>query len=78
MSLNRYIVKKLLKKKDLFIKYKKEIEKGIIRIIDSSPDEFIFQYIIIKDICEGILEKCNDKNNNLRFIRWCSCRKEYC
>ena len=78
MSLNHVIVKKLLKRKDLFIKYKKEIKKGIIKIINGAPDEFIFQHIIVKDICEGTLEKCNVKNNNLRFIRWRNCKNEYC
>ena len=33
MSLNDEIVKKLLKRKDLFIKYKKEIKKGIIKFL---------------------------------------------
>ena len=78
MSLNDEIVKKLLKRKDLFIKYKKEIKKGIIKIINGAPDEFIFQHIIVKDICEGTLEKCFVKNNNLRFIRWRNCQNEYC
>ena len=36
MSLNDEIVKKLLKRKDLFIKYKKEIKKGNIKIINES------------------------------------------
>ena len=78
MSLNHEIVKKLLKRKDLFVKYKKEIKKGIIKIINGAPDEFILQHIIVKDICEGTLEKCNVKNNNLRFIRWRNCKNEYC
>ena len=78
MSLNNEIVKKLLERKDLFIKYKKEIKKGIIKIINGAPDEFIFQHIIVKDICEEKLEKCNVKNNNLRFIRWQNCKNEYC
>ena len=47
MSINNDIVKKLLKRKNLFIKYKKEIEKGIIKIINGAPDEFIIQHIII-------------------------------
>ena len=50
MSLNHEIVKKLLKRKDLFIKYKKEIKKGIIKIKNGAPDEFIFQNIIVKKI----------------------------
>ena len=47
MSINDDIMKKLLKRKNLFIKYKKEIEKGIIKIINGAPDEFIIQHIII-------------------------------
>ena len=78
MSINNDIIKKLLKRKNLFIKYKKEIEKGIIKIINGAPDEFIIQHIIIKDICKESLEKCNVKNNNLRFIRWRNCLNEYC
>ena len=78
MSINSNIVNKLLKRKDLYIKYKKEIEKGIIKIIDGAPDEFILQHIIIKDICKGIPKKCNIIYNNLRFIRWRNCKKEYC
>ena len=70
MSINNDIMKKLLEKKNLFIKYKKEIEKGIIKIIDGAPDEFIIQHIIIKDICKESVENSNVKNNNLRFIRW--------
>ena len=79
MSLNHKIVKKLLNRKDLFIKYKKEIKKGIIKIRYGAPDEFIFQHIIIKNICEDTPKKCNIKNNNLRFIRWLNCKNnEYC
>ena len=78
MSLNHEIVKKILKRKDLFIKYKKEIKKGIIKIIYGAPDEFIFQHIIVKDICNDTIKKCNIINNNLRFIRWCNCEKENC
>ena len=78
MSINNDIIKKLLKRINLFIKYKKEIEKGIIKIINGAPDEFIIQHIIIKDICKESLEKCNVKNNNLRFIRWRNCLNEYC
>ena len=78
MSINSNIVNKLLKRKDLYKKYKKEIEKGIIKIIDGAPDEFILQHIIIKDICKGTPQKCNVKYNNLRFVRWRNCNKEYC
>ena len=78
MSINNDIMKKLLKRKNLFIKYKKEIEKGIIKIIDGAPDEFIIQHIIIKDICKETLEKCNVKNKNLRFIGWYNCFKQSC
>ena len=78
MSINNDIVKKLLKKKNLFIKYKNEIGKGIIKIINGAPDEFIIQHIIIKDICKETLEKCNVKNNNLRFIRCRNCLNESC
>jgi hypothetical protein len=78
MSLNNDIVKKLLKRKDLFIKYKKEIKKGIIKIINGAFDEFFFQHIIIKDICKETPKKCNVKKNNLRFIRWRNCNNTYC
>ena len=78
MSLNNVIVKKLLKRKDLFIKYKKEIKKGIIKIDYGAPDEFIFQHIIVKDICKEETKKCNIIYNNLRFVRWRNCEKEYC
>jgi len=78
MSINSNIVNKLLKRKDLYKKYKKEIKKGIIKIIDGAPDEFILQHIIIKDICKGTPQKCNVKYNNLRFVRWRNCNKEYC
>ena len=79
MSINNDIMKKLIKRKNLFIKYKKEIENGIIKIVGGAPDEFIIQHIIIRDICKGLsLDKCNVKNTNLRFIRWSNCSKEYC
>ena len=78
MSLNHVIVKKLLKRKDLFIKYKNEIKKGIITIDYGAPDEFIFQHIIVKDICKEATKKCNIIYNNLRFVRWRNCEKEYC
>ena len=78
MSINSNIVNKLLKRKDLYMKYKKEIEKGIIKILDGAPDEFILQHIIIKDICKGTPKKCNIIYNNLRFVRWRNCNKEYC
>ena len=76
MSLNYEIVKKLIKRKDLFIKYKKEIKKGIIKLINGAPDEFFFQHIIVKDICEEKPDKCNVTINNLRFIRWRNCNKK--
>ena len=57
MSTNKDIMKKLLREK-IFIykKYKKEIEKGIIKIFDGSPDEFIIQYIIIKSFAKKNLK----------------------
>jgi hypothetical protein len=42
--------------------------KGIIKLINGAPDEFFFQHIIVKDICEEKPDKCNVTINNLRFI----------
>ena len=78
MSINRDIMKKILEKKYLFKKYKNEIQKNIIQIINGAADEFFYQQIIVKDICENKPEKCNVINNNLRFIRWKNCSIIYC
>ena len=57
MSTNKDIMKKLLREKTfIYKKYKKEIEKGIIKIFDGSPDEFIIQYIIIKSFAKKNLK----------------------
>ena len=77
MSLHSNIVHKLLDNINLFHKYKEEINKKTIQILFGAPDEFIFQHIIVNDICKGKPQEYNIINRNLRFIRW-RCLKEYC
>ena len=70
MSLHNNIVHKLLDNINLFYKYKEAIRNKTIKIIYGAPDEFIFQHIIVNDICKREPQKYNIINSNLRFIRW--------
>ena len=78
MSLHNNIVKKLLDNINIFHKYKEALKNKMIKLVKGAPDEFIIQHIIVNDICKRKPQEYNIINNNLRFIRWRSCWKEYC
>ena len=70
MSIYKNIGNKLLNISNLYNKYKEDIKEGIIKIEKGAFDEFIFQNLIIIDICNRNPKNCKVYNNNLRFIRW--------
>ena len=75
MSIHKNIGNQLLNSTNLYYKYKEDIKKGIIIVEIGAFDEFIFQNLIIIDICKRKPKNCKVYNNNLRFIRW-HCRSK--
>ena len=78
MSLHNNIVQLLLNNINLFLKYKEEIKNKTIVIKSGAPDELIIQNIIVHNICKRNPRNYNIINNNLRFIRWKTCKKVHC
>jgi len=78
MSLHNNIVQLLINNINLFLKYKEEIKNKTIIIKSGAPDELIIQNIIVHNICKRNPRNYNIINNNLRFIRWKTCKKVHC
>ena len=70
MSIHKNIANQLSNSTNLYFKYKEDIKKGMISLGKKAFDEFIFQNLIIIDICKRKPQNCKVYNNNLRFIRW--------
>jgi hypothetical protein len=79
MSIHKNIVNKLLQATDLYNNYKEYIKNGTVKLPYGAFDEFVFQNLIIKDICNRKPKDCKIYNNNLRFVRWhCTRTNIYC